>query len=91
MYKRQVPKSIDASQYSELSNKITTTIKDKFNSELSKFEKWAERKLAYTINNHSDGTYYIIETKCNAECINEIEKILSFEKASVLRFLIDKK
>ena len=51
----------------------------------------AERKLAYTINNHSDGTYYIIETKCNAECINEIEKILSFEKASVLRFLIDKK
>ena len=85
-----VPKSIDASQYSELSDKITTTIKDKFNFELSKFEKWAERKLAYTINNHSDGTYYIIETKCNAECINEIE-ILSFEKASVLRFLIDKK
>ena len=33
-----VPKNIDASQYSELSDKITTTIKDKFNSELSKFE-----------------------------------------------------
>ena len=39
-----VPKSIDASQYSELPDKIITTIKDKFNSELSKFEKWAERK-----------------------------------------------
>ena len=86
-----VPKNIDASQYSELSDKITNTIKDKFGSELSKFENWADRKLAYTINNHSDGTYYIIETKCNAECIGEVEKILSFEKTSVLRFLIDKK
>ena len=86
-----VPKNIDASQYGELSDKIANTIKDKFGSELSKFEKWADRKLAYTINNHSDGTYYIIETKCNAECIGEVEKILSFEKTSVLRFLIDKK
>ena len=85
-----VPKNIDGNQYTEFSNKISSTIKDKYGSDLLKFEKWADRKLAYTINNHTDGTYYLIETKCSSECINELENILSCEKTIVLRFLIDK-
>ena len=31
-----VPKNIDASQYTEFSDKISSTIKDKYGSELSK-------------------------------------------------------
>ncbi len=86
-----VPQSIEPNIYSELSDKISSTIKVKYSGEIAKFEKWADRKLAYTIDDHTSGTYYVLETKCSSECITEVEKILSFEKTIVLRFLIDKK
>lgn len=86
-----VPKNVDGTEFNNLSDKLKNIISDKHKNELKKFEKWADRKLAYAINNHSDGTYYIIETNCSSECIIDLEKILSFEKAIILRFLIDKK
>ena len=55
-----------------------------------KFEKWADRKLAYTIQDYKEGRYYLLETDCSSECIKELESILSFEKTKVLRFIIDK-
>ena len=85
-----VPTSISEEDFSELSNKLRETIEKKHSSEITKFEKWAERKLAYTINNNTSGVYNILETKCTSEAIKEIEAILSFEKSKVLRFLIDK-
>ena len=85
-----VPTNISEEDFSELSNKLRETIEKKHSSEFTKFEKWAERKLAYTINNNTSGVYHILETKCTSEAIKEIEAILSFEKSKVLRFLIDK-
>ena len=85
-----VPTTISEEDFSELSNKIKETIEKKYSSEIMKFEKWAERKLAYSINDYENGIYHILETKCSAEAIKEIEGILSFEKSKVLRFLIDK-
>ena len=85
-----VPTNISEEDFSELSNKLRETIEKKHSSEITKFEKWAERKLAYTINNNTSGAYNILETKCTSEAIKEIEAILSFEKSKVLRFLIDK-
>ena len=85
-----VPPTLADESYKELSNKIESTIKSKHSSEIIKFEKWADRKLAYTNNNHKDRKYYLLETNCSPECIKEIESILSFEKTSVLRFIVDK-
>ena len=85
-----VPPNIPEEDFSELTNKIKNVLEDKNSSEIIKFEKWAERKLAYTINNNTSGVYHILETKCTSEAIKEIEAILSFEKSKVLRFLIDK-
>ena len=85
-----VPTTISEEDFSELSSKLKDTLEKKHSSEISKFEKWAERKLAYTIDNNQSGVYHILETKCSAEAIKEIEGILSFEKTKVLRFLIDK-
>ena len=85
-----VPTNISEEDFSELSSKLRETIEKKHSSEITKFEKWAERKLAYTINNNTSGVYHILETKCTSEAIKEIETILSFEKSKVLRFLIDK-
>ena len=48
-----VPTNISEEDFSELSNKLRETIEKKHSSEITKFEKWAERKLAYTINNLS--------------------------------------
>jgi small subunit ribosomal protein S6 len=85
-----VPTNISEEDFSELSTKLKDTIENKHSSEIVKFEKWAERKLAYTIDNNQNGTYYILETKCTPDGIKEVEAILSFEKTKVLRFLIDK-
>jgi small subunit ribosomal protein S6 len=85
-----VPTNLSEEDFSELSNKVKETIEKKHSSEITKFEKWAERKLAYTINDNQSGIYHILETKCTPEAIKEVEGILSFEKSKVLRFLIDK-
>ncbi|NSW88182.1 30S ribosomal protein S6 [bacterium] len=85
-----VPTTISEEDFSELSNKIKETIEKKYSFEITKFEKWADRKLAYSINDNENGTYHILETNCSSEAIKEVEGILSFEKSKVLRFLIDK-
>ena len=84
------PSTLADDSYKELSGKIRSMIENEHESEIVKFEEWADRKLAYTINNHKNGKYYLLETRCSSTCIKEIESILSFEKTSVLRFLIDK-
>ena len=85
-----VPPNIPEEDFSELTNKIKNVLEDKNSSEIIKFEKWADRKLAYSINDYENGTYHIIETKCTSSAIKEVEGILSLEKTKVLRFLIDK-
>ena len=53
-----VPTNISEEDFSELSNKLRETIEKKHSSEITKFEKWAERKLAYTINNNTSCLLY---------------------------------
>ena len=71
-----------------------TTIQDKvtkaINSgqgEISRDEKWAERDLAYPINDYTRGTYYIVEFKAMPSVIANIEKHLAFHNVDVLRFM----
>lgn len=69
-----------------IQNKVTTTITSA-NGEISRDEKWAERDLAYPINDYTRGTYYIVEFKAMPNVIAGIEKHLAFHNVDVLRFM----
>lgn len=55
--------------------------------EVIKAEKWAERGLAYEIQDHKRGTYYILVFKALPSACAELEKHLSFYNTDILRFM----
>jgi small subunit ribosomal protein S6 len=55
--------------------------------EIYKSDKWAERDLAYRINNYSKGVYYILVYRALPSVVAEIEKNLKFLNTDVLRFM----
>ena len=78
----------------DLSSEDLTTIQDKVTKaiksgegEMTRDEKWAERDLAYPINDFTRGTYYIVEFKALPNVIATIEKHLAFHNTDVLRFM----
>lgn len=50
-------------------------------------EKWSERDLAYEIQDHKRGIYYILVFKALPNASKEVEKHLQFYKTDVLRFM----
>ncbi|MEE9252911.1 MAG: 30S ribosomal protein S18 [Thermodesulfobacteriota bacterium] len=59
----------------------------KCEGEIVKSEKWAERKLSYSIDNYSEGVYYIMIYKALPGVVGEMEKVLTGPMADVLRFI----
>lgn len=55
--------------------------------EIIKFDKWAQRELAYEIQDYSRGVYYIIIFKSLPGAVAELERHLRFYNTDVLRFL----
>ena len=55
--------------------------------EIIKADKWAERGLAYEIQDHKRGIYYILVFKALPSACAEIEKHLSFYNTDILRFM----
>lgn len=55
--------------------------------EIIKAEKWAERELAYEIQDHKRGIYYILVYKALPNASKEIESHLQFYRTDVLRFM----
>ena len=50
-------------------------------------EKWAERDLAYEIQDHKRGIYYILVFKALPNASKEVEGHLKFYNTDVLRFM----
>lgn len=50
-------------------------------------EKWAERDLAYEIQDHKRGIYYILVFKALPNASREVENHLKFYNTDVLRFM----
>ncbi|MBQ7574678.1 MAG: 30S ribosomal protein S6 [Clostridia bacterium] len=67
---------IDAS----LDEESITALKDKFvsliekNGELESVDEWGKRKLAYEINDKTEGVYYLVNFKAVAEFPKELER-----------------
>lgn len=55
--------------------------------EIVKFDKWAQRELAYEIQDYTRGTYYIIIFKSLPGAVAELERHLRFYNTDVLRFM----
>ena len=60
---------------------------EKNNGEVVKSEKWAERDLAYPIDNHTRGLYYIMVYSAEPGAVTDIEKYFTLSKNNVLRFM----
>ncbi len=56
-------------------------------SEVIRSEKWAQRDLAYEIQDHTKGIYYIIVFSGLPGVVAELEKHLRFYNTDVLRFM----
>lgn len=59
----------------------------KSGGEVTKFEKWGERDLAYPINDLNKGAYYIAEYSAGSGAVSEIENNFRYLKGDILRFL----
>ncbi len=55
--------------------------------EIIKSEKWAERDLAYRIENYTRGTYYIAVYAAEPKAVTDIERYFNLSKNNVLRFM----
>lgn len=55
--------------------------------EIIKADKWAEKELAYEIQDHKRGIYYILVFKALPNASKEVEKHLQFYRTDVLRFM----
>ncbi|MXW22850.1 MAG: 30S ribosomal protein S6 [Candidatus Dadabacteria bacterium] len=55
--------------------------------EIIKSEKWAERDLAYRIDNYTRGTYYITVYASEPGAVTDIERYFNLSKNNVLRFM----
>ena len=55
--------------------------------EIIKSEKWAERDLAYRIDNYTRGTYYIAVYASEPGAVTDIERYFNLSKNNVLRFM----
>ena len=70
--------------------KIQSKLPEFINShegEIMRSDKWADRELAYEIQDHKRGTYYILVYKALPTAMKEIEKHLRFYNTDVLRFM----
>ena len=77
---------INSDELTTIQDKITKAISSG-EGEIQKNEKWADRDLAYPINDYTKGSYYILVYKSLPSVPAEIEKHLSFHKTDVLRFM----
>ncbi len=55
--------------------------------EMIKSEKWAEKNLAYRIDNYTRGTYYIVVYAAEPKAVTYIERYFNLSKNNVLRFM----
>ncbi len=77
---------INSDDLATIQEKVTKAINSD-EGEITRDEKWAERDLAYPIDDYTRGTYYIVEFKAFPRVIANIEKHLAFHNVDVLRFM----
>ena len=65
-------------------NKFTTLISD--NGEIIDIANWGKKRLAYLINDMSEGAYTVVTYKADPSFISELERLMNIDE-SVMRSL----
>ncbi len=79
-----------------LDEETATALKDKFinliekNGELESVDEWGKRRLAYEINDRTEGFYYLVNFKSGAEFPKELDRQYKITEG-VLRTIIIRK
>ena len=66
--------------YATLDEESGAALKDKFislieaNGELESVDEWGKRKLAYEINDKTEGVYYLVNFKADSEFPKELDR-----------------
>ena len=67
-------------------NRIQDVIKNG-EGEVTKVDRWGKRRLAYEINNHTEGYYLVVEMKAPSATAQELDRVLRISD-DVIRHLI---
>ena len=79
-----------------LAEENATALKDKFisliekNGELESVDEWGKRRLAYEINDRTEGFYYLVDFKADSEFPKELDRQYKITEG-VLRTIIIRK
>lgn len=65
----------------------TTEIVTSRNGEITNIDKWGKRRLAYEVQDHTEGFYVVIKFKADNEATTEVDRVLKITE-EVLRFLL---
>lgn len=65
----------------------TTEIVTSRNGEITNIDKWGKRRLAYEVQDHTEGFYVVITFKADNEATTEVDRVLKITE-EVLRFLL---
>lgn len=83
---------LDATQPEEaikaLVEKFTTLISN--NGQLVKVDEWGKRRLAYAINDMSDGYYVLAEFECKPEFPAELDRVFKITDGVMRTMIIAK-
>ncbi len=78
--------NLDDTGVTETVEKIKAVI-SKHGGEVFKSESWGRRKLAYVLNKHEKGNYYIMQFKSKPTVVAELEKVCRVID-TVLKFMV---
>jgi small subunit ribosomal protein S6 len=81
-----VTPEIDESATADVVDKVKSWISDSGGS-IESFEEWGRQRLAYLINNHREGQYYLFNLKLEPSAVATLERNFRLQE-SILRFLI---
>jgi small subunit ribosomal protein S6 len=76
----------DEEQRQEMLDRVQQLIRDGGGS-IEHVDDWGGRKITFPMEKHSDGQYVVITCTGEPTSLEEIERILSINKATVLRAL----
>ena len=65
----------------------TTEIVTSRNGEIENIDRWGKRKLAYEVQDLTEGFYVVIRFKADNEATTEVDRVLKITE-EVLRFLL---
>jgi small subunit ribosomal protein S6 len=81
-----VQPGIEEEPLKALVERLTKTISD-LKGQVSQVDAWGRRRLAYSIRNHREGFYYLVQMELPASAVRALEKSIKLIE-DIMRYLI---